>query len=72
MTDIANEDDFQELGVGVDYFLGEGGAWGNHAKFAFDVDYLPYGTPAATGLDYLASGNGHNEFVARGEFQLWF
>ncbi len=69
---VANEDDFQELGVGVDYFLGEGGAWGNHAKFAFDVDYLPYGTPAATGLDYLASGNGHNEFVARGEFQLWF
>jgi hypothetical protein len=69
---VANEDDFQELGLGLNYFLGQDGSWGNHAKLSFDVDYLPYGTPAATGLDYLASPNGHDEFVARGQFQLFF
>ncbi len=64
------EDTFHEIGVGLAWFLGEGGAAGNHAKFSIDLNYLPNGTPAATGLDYLASP-GDSQIVLRTQFQLW-
>src|SRR5207247_1026853 len=52
---VNGEDTFHELGVGVNWFFLNGGASGNHAKFSFDLNYLPNGTPAASGLDYLGS-----------------
>ena len=64
------EDTFHEIGVGLSWFLGEDGSAGNHAKFSIDLNYLPNGTPAATGLDYLASP-GENQIVLRTQFQLW-
>jgi hypothetical protein len=78
--DVSNFDDhykvggqnlFQEAGIGANWFLGQDGSWGNHAKFTFDVDYLPNGNPTATGLDYLASPADHTAVVIRGQFQLW-
>jgi hypothetical protein len=64
--------DVDEFGIGVNYFLGQGGEAGNHAKVAFDVDYLPNGTPAVTGLGYQASTGYHDEVVFRTLFQIWF
>jgi len=70
---------YQELGVGANWFLGDNGSWGNHAKITFDVDYLPNGNPTATGLDYVASPgtptdphpSDHAAVVFRAQFQLW-
>jgi hypothetical protein len=61
---------FQEYAVGMNWY-GPDGAWGNHAKFSFDLNYLPDGSPSLPGLDYLAS-QGNNQFVLRTQFQLWF
>jgi hypothetical protein len=66
------KDVFNEIGVGVNYFLGDNGSAGNHAKISADVNYLPTGTPAVTGLDYQAQTLGRNEIVGRLQFQLWF
>jgi hypothetical protein len=68
----AGRDLFQEAGVGVNWFLGDNGSFGNHAKVTFDADYLPFGNPALTGLDYLASPSGRDAIALRGQFQLWF
>jgi len=62
---------FQEVGFGVNWFLGDQGSWGNHAKITFDADYLPNGNPTASGLDYLASPSDHTAVVFRAQFQLW-
>ena len=62
---------FSEIGVGFNYFLGADGSAGNHAKFSFDVDYLPTGSPAVTGLDYQSETSVHGETVFRSQFQLW-
>jgi len=79
--DVTNFDDrfktggrnfFQEAGAGVNWYLGDNGAFGNHAKVTLDVDYLPDGTPALTGLDYQASPSGHDAIAIRSQFQLWF
>jgi hypothetical protein len=45
--------------------------WGNHAKVSVDVNYLPFGNPGFTGLDYVASPQGHNAIVLRTQFQFW-
>ena len=66
-----NQGTFQEIAVGVNWF-GPNGSWGNHAKLSADLNYLPDGTPAEGGLDYLAAGRGNNEIVLRTQFQLWF
>jgi hypothetical protein len=66
-----NQDIFQEIGVGVNYFLGDNGSAGNHAKISADVNYMPQGTPAVAGLDDQAQTNGHDEIVAQLQFQLW-
>jgi hypothetical protein len=60
---------FQEYSVGANWF-GPNGAWGNHAKFTVDLNYLPEGSPSEPGLDYLASP-GNAQIVLRTQFQLW-
>jgi hypothetical protein len=62
---------YNEIGVGFNYFLGNDGSAGNHAKFVFNVDYLPNGTPAVTGLDYQSEASSHGETVFVSQFQLW-
>jgi hypothetical protein len=62
---------FQEIAAGLNYF-GPDGTWGNHAKFTVDVNYLPDGTPAAAGLEYLASTANRSEVVLRAQWQVWF
>jgi hypothetical protein len=64
------EDTFHEIAGGFNYFFGEGGVLGNRAKFTLDVNYLPGGTPAAAGLDYLASPNKKDEIVVRTQLQF--
>jgi len=69
---VNDEDTFHEIGVGVNWFMGDGGSAGNHAKVTADINYLPNGSPAAApGLDYLASP-GNDQWVLRLQFQLWF
>jgi hypothetical protein len=67
----AGQGTFNEIAAGVNYFLGEDGSWGNHAKLSVDLNYLPNGTPAAAGLDYLATSEDKAEVVLRTQFQLW-
>jgi hypothetical protein len=69
---VAGRQFFQEAGLGVNWFLGDEGSFGNHAKVTVDCDYLPDGTPALTGLDYLASPAGRDAVALRAQFQLWF
>jgi hypothetical protein len=68
---VGGRDLYQEAGAGVAWYLGRDGAWGSHAKVNVDVNYLPNGTPAVTGLDYAASPSGHDAVVIRSQFQLW-
>ncbi|HEY8666789.1 MAG TPA: porin [Tepidisphaeraceae bacterium] len=70
-TPVAGEDQFHELTLGVNYFLGEDGKWGHHAKVTVDLTYLPNGAPSnQTSLGELANP-GQSEWVARLQFQLW-
>jgi hypothetical protein len=64
------EDTFHEIAGGVNWFFGKDGALGNRAKLTLDVNYLPNGTPASTGLDYLAAPNGNAEWVVRTQLQF--
>jgi len=67
-----NQNYYNEVCAGVNYYLGENGSWGNHAKFSLDFSYLPEGSPAAYGDgDVLAQTNDKAEFIARAQFQLW-
>ena len=67
--DTGGDDDYNEFTIGVNYFLGEDGAWGHRAKFTFDFLYLPDGAPSdQTGVGVLASDDA--EYVFRGQFQL--
>lgn len=65
------EDTFHELAIGFNYFLGENGAAGHRAKFTVDFSFLPDGSP--TGLPDLGyiGANGEDEWLIRGQFQLW-
>lgn len=67
---VGGEDTFHEIAAGVNWFLGPKGEWGNGAKLTFDVSYLPNGTPAFAGGDFLASPNKKDELVFRGQFQV--
>lgn len=64
------ENTFHEIAGGVNWFFGEGGVFGNRAKLTIDVNYLPNGSPAAAGLDYLASPSKKDEVVLRTQLQL--
>jgi hypothetical protein len=63
-------DTFHEIAGGVNYFFGKEGQLGNRAKFTLDLTYLPNGTPAFSGGDFLASPSKKEELVLRGQFQL--
>jgi hypothetical protein len=62
---------FQEISAGLNWY-GPNGSWGNHLKLTVDLNYLPDGTPAFGGLEYLASTGRHDEIVLRSQLQLWF
>ena len=65
------ESTFNEIGVGATYFLGDNGEAGNHAKVVLDANYLPNGSPSATGLGYSSETNNKAEVVVRALFQIW-
>jgi hypothetical protein len=66
------EDEFHEITVGVNYFMGKDGAWGHRAKISVDLSWLPNGSPApVTGLGILDDNGERNEFILRAQFQLW-
>jgi hypothetical protein len=67
---VAGVDTFHEIAGGLNWFFGKDGALGNHAKLSFDLNYLPNGAPAQSGLDYLASPSKHDEWVLRTQLQL--
>ena len=61
-----------EFTLGANYYLGDEGAYGHHAKFTLDASYLPLGPGPVNRLneDELFS-NYRNEFLFEGTFQLW-
>jgi hypothetical protein len=69
---LADEDTFYELTVGINYYLGKNGSALHRAKITVDVTYLPNGSPLPVQqLDIMDNNNGENEFIIRGQFQLW-
>ena len=71
LDDVApgDEDTFNELTIGANYFLGPDGAYLHRAKFTVDLVYLPDGAPSTqTGLGVF--GSDEDQFVLRGQFQL--
>jgi hypothetical protein len=69
---IANEDLFQEISVGVVYYLGQDGSALHRAKVTVDLSYLPSGAPKAiTGAGILDSNDANEEWMLRAQFQLW-
>jgi hypothetical protein len=65
------EDTFHELTFGFNYFLGDNGSAGHRAKFTVDFSFLPDGSPAdIPALGYIGA-NGEDEWLLRGQFQLW-
>jgi hypothetical protein len=64
------EDTFHEISGGLNWFFGQDGGLGNRAKLTIDVNYLPNGSPAAPGLEYLASPSKRDEVVVRTQLQF--
>jgi len=62
---------FNEIGLGVNYFMGSNGSWANNSKISADVDYLPNGNPSSTGLDYLTTPNDKPAVVFRVQYQMF-
>ncbi len=74
-TDGAGDDTYNEITVGVNYYLGKDGAWGNRAKLTVDAVYLPDGAPGTTaapgnltGMGYVAGEDA--QFILRAQFTL--
>jgi len=65
---------YNELGLGINYYMGTDGSWANNSKVTFDVDYLPNGVPSGisttNSLDYLPTSAGKDAFVFRLQYQL--
>ncbi|MCY2952017.1 MAG: porin [Planctomycetota bacterium] len=69
----ANETQFWEVSVGVNYYMGNNGSAGHRAKFTIDGTWFPNGVP--TTIDFQQIGaqdqnDGANEFMLRAQFQL--
>lgn len=63
--------DFHEITAGLNYYLGENGSAGNHAKVSVDLTYLPNGAPKSDGnSDVLSQGGKNDEFILRAQLQL--
>jgi hypothetical protein len=68
---INGEDTFDEITVGVNYFLGQDGSAFHRAKFTVDLTYLPNGSPRpVSGLGILDDNGSSNEWILRAQFQL--
>lgn len=66
-----DEDDFHEITLGVNYFLGTNGSAGHRAKVTLDVTYLPEGAPGSiSGIGILDANAGEDEWIIRTQFQL--
>lgn len=67
---VATQNKFHEIGLGLNWYLGEGGKWGHRAKMTFDAVYLPKGAPAdVTGVDAIGDPD-KKEFIFRAQLQL--
>jgi hypothetical protein len=67
-----DEHTFQELTVGVNYYLGKDGSAKHRAKVTVDLTYLPNGAPGAVpALDVLDANAAEEEWMLRAQFQLW-
>lgn len=65
------EDVFQEITVGMNYYLGVNGSALHRAKFTLDLTWLPDSAPrAVSGLGILDANDGQDEIILRGQFQL--
>ncbi|HUB25555.1 MAG TPA: porin [Tepidisphaeraceae bacterium] len=64
-TTRLNDQEIQEVAVGVNYYL-----YGQHAKFTVDGVWLPNGAPVDNDAFGILQDSGHNEFVLRFQFQL--
>ncbi|MGE5608282.1 MAG: hypothetical protein ACM359_03430, partial [Bacillota bacterium] len=68
---VTDHDYFNEITVGVNYFLGQDGSAFHRAKFTVDLSYLPQGSPAPIGqINVLDDNSGSNEWLLRAQFQL--
>ena len=67
-----DEHTFQELTIGVNYYLGNDGSARHRAKVTVDLSYLPNGAPAGfETLDVLDMNEAQAEWLLRAQFQLW-
>lgn len=65
----ADRNVFNEITVGINYYLGENGSYGQRAKFSVDFVYLPDGAPSdQSGYGILQSNEA--EYAVRAQFQL--
>jgi hypothetical protein len=63
--------DFQEVSIGMAYYLGKNGEAGNRAKVTVDLSWLPSGAPAGlSAYGFYGDSNGQDEIVLRGVFQI--
>jgi hypothetical protein len=66
---VGNDNLYNEVTVGANYYLGTGGSAGQRAKLTADAVYLPDGSPSnQTGLGIVQSTDA--QFVLRVQFQL--
>lgn len=66
---FAADDTYNEITVGVNYYLGKDGSAGHRAKITVDATWLPDGAPSnQTGIGVLAGDE--DQFVLRAQFQL--
>jgi len=67
----ASEDQFHEITIGVNYYLGVNGSAGHRAKVTVDLNFLPNGIPfGMTNLGYLGDNDFDTEVSLRAQFQL--
>lgn len=63
---------FQEISLGVNYYMGRNGSLGNHVKLSADVNFLPDGAPADTNLNYTNVTPGNSRVFFRFGAQVFF
>jgi hypothetical protein len=67
-----NDHTFQELTVGLNYYMGVNGDARHRAKISVDLSYLINGSPAIVPAeDILDDNSGNAEWMLRAQFQLW-
>jgi hypothetical protein len=70
-TSSTDQDEFHEITVGVNYYMGPNGSWGHRSKITVDLNYLPNGSHGGdTGLGYTGDNGDHDEWALRAQWQL--